>query len=318
MPWSCAAGMKWVPISPLVDQPQIQKVMNRIQNTRVRALSRSVREGEPGGAAGSRSARPAASSRPGRRTAWCRRRPAGRAAAEDQRHEQQREECDQPGRPAPTRPVGQVCDRRQEDQLAGRAGRREDTDHDAAVAHEPAVGHDGAEDQGQRAGADADREAPQQPQLPGRGHHQGQPRADCDQDERGRDDPAEAEPLHQCRRERRREPVDDQVEADRPARGGAGPAEVLLERLEQGAGAGPEPGGGDQRAHRDQRDEPGAVQPPGARPAFHGGCHRTSLWGTVTVMTDPASALGLHRPGRVRAAVPRRGGDGRGRPTGWC
>jgi hypothetical protein len=42
-PWSWAAGMKWVPISPLVDQPQIQKVPNRIQNVRDRALSLRVR-----------------------------------------------------------------------------------------------------------------------------------------------------------------------------------------------------------------------------------------------------------------------------------
>ena len=42
MPWSCAAGMKWVPIRPLVDQPQIQNVANRIQKVRDRALSRRV------------------------------------------------------------------------------------------------------------------------------------------------------------------------------------------------------------------------------------------------------------------------------------
>ena len=42
-PWSWAAGMKWVPISPLVDQPQIQNVPKRIQKVLERALSRSVR-----------------------------------------------------------------------------------------------------------------------------------------------------------------------------------------------------------------------------------------------------------------------------------
>ena len=36
MPWSWAAGMKWVPISPLVDQPQIQNVPKRIQKVRLR------------------------------------------------------------------------------------------------------------------------------------------------------------------------------------------------------------------------------------------------------------------------------------------
>ena len=42
MPWSWAAGMKWVPIRPFVDQPQIQKVPTRIQKVRDRRLSRSV------------------------------------------------------------------------------------------------------------------------------------------------------------------------------------------------------------------------------------------------------------------------------------
>ena len=36
IPWSCAAGMKWVPISPFVDQPQTQKVKNRAQKVHVR------------------------------------------------------------------------------------------------------------------------------------------------------------------------------------------------------------------------------------------------------------------------------------------
>ena len=36
MPWSWAAGMKWVPIRPLVDQPQIQKVRNSAQKVQRR------------------------------------------------------------------------------------------------------------------------------------------------------------------------------------------------------------------------------------------------------------------------------------------
>ena len=76
------------------------------------------------------------------------------------RHEQQREDRHQPGRPAPARAVGQVGDGRQEDQLAGGARRREEAGDQAAVAHEPAVGHDRAEHQGHRAGADADRRRP--------------------------------------------------------------------------------------------------------------------------------------------------------------
>ena len=69
MPWSWAAGMKCVPISPLVDQPQIQNVPIRIQKTRERALSRSVPRAmaaapRSGGAAGRASAATGSSSAP--------------------------------------------------------------------------------------------------------------------------------------------------------------------------------------------------------------------------------------------------------------
>ena len=43
MPWSCAAGTKWVPIRPLVVAPQIAKPPASAQNVRVRAASRRVR-----------------------------------------------------------------------------------------------------------------------------------------------------------------------------------------------------------------------------------------------------------------------------------
>jgi hypothetical protein len=42
MPWSCAEGMKWVAISPLVDAPQIAKPIARAQKVRVRAASTRV------------------------------------------------------------------------------------------------------------------------------------------------------------------------------------------------------------------------------------------------------------------------------------
>jgi len=41
MPWSWAAGMKWVPIRPFVDAPQIAKPAASNQNARVRAANRS-------------------------------------------------------------------------------------------------------------------------------------------------------------------------------------------------------------------------------------------------------------------------------------
>ena len=187
--------------------------------------------------------------------------PVGAAARRTSGHQRQRERGDQPGGPAPARPVGQLGDHGQEHELPGRARRGEHAHDQAAVPHEPAVGHDRAEHEGQRAGADADREAPQQPELPRRGHHQGEPGADGDQDQRRRDDPADAEPLHQGGRERRGQAVDDQVERDRAARGGPRPAEVLLDRLDQRPGRGPERGGGDQRGHGDAGDEPGPVDP---------------------------------------------------------
>jgi hypothetical protein len=43
MPWSCAAGTKCVPISPLVVAPQIAKPATSAQKVRVRAASRSAR-----------------------------------------------------------------------------------------------------------------------------------------------------------------------------------------------------------------------------------------------------------------------------------
>lgn len=43
MPWSWAAGMKWVPTRPFVLAPQIAKPMARYQKCRVRAASRSTR-----------------------------------------------------------------------------------------------------------------------------------------------------------------------------------------------------------------------------------------------------------------------------------
>ena len=42
-PWSCAAGMKWVPIRPFVDQPQMQNDRNSAQNVHRRDTWTSVR-----------------------------------------------------------------------------------------------------------------------------------------------------------------------------------------------------------------------------------------------------------------------------------
>ncbi len=42
MPWSCAAGTKWVPTRPLVEAPQMAKPPASSQKVRVRAASRSA------------------------------------------------------------------------------------------------------------------------------------------------------------------------------------------------------------------------------------------------------------------------------------
>lgn len=44
IPWSCAAGMKWVWISPFVDQPHTQKVSSKAQKAHVRDADRSTRK----------------------------------------------------------------------------------------------------------------------------------------------------------------------------------------------------------------------------------------------------------------------------------
>ena len=49
MPWSWAAGMKCVPIRPLVDQPQIQKVRNSAQKVQRRLTWRRVRRASRAG-----------------------------------------------------------------------------------------------------------------------------------------------------------------------------------------------------------------------------------------------------------------------------
>ena len=67
MPWSCAAGMKWVPISPLVVAPQIAKPAASAQNVRVRAASARVataRRAGPGPAPGAAIGSPGATGVP--------------------------------------------------------------------------------------------------------------------------------------------------------------------------------------------------------------------------------------------------------------
>ena len=237
MPWSWAAGMKWVPIRPLVDQPQIQKVRNSAQNVQRRLtlaqgpraprLRRPVRRGRPA-ARRTTSGAPYGSSPTSE----------GRSRMHQQhhRHEQQRERGHQPGGPAPAGSVGELGDRGQEDQLAGRARGRE-------ARRSP--GRGGARTSGWPRSRRRPGPAQPVPTPTGTPHSSHSchgwvitrvsPAPSGDQRQRARHHPPDAEPLHQRRRERRGEAVDHQVEADRPGRGGPGPAELVLERLEQRA-----------------------------------------------------------------------------------
>jgi hypothetical protein len=55
MPWWCAAGTKWVHMTPLVDAPQIANMSASSQNGRVRAAepsTRTARPAPPGSATG--------------------------------------------------------------------------------------------------------------------------------------------------------------------------------------------------------------------------------------------------------------------------
>ncbi len=73
MPWSCAAGMKWVPTRPAVVAPQIANEPASSQNARVRAASRSTRSerasalpvtaGGAGGSVAPRGSRPRSAGR---------------------------------------------------------------------------------------------------------------------------------------------------------------------------------------------------------------------------------------------------------------
>ena len=81
--WSLSTAtttMKWVPISPFVDHPQIQKERNRNQNVAA-AAALLERSGSPAGRGTPCWARPASRPprRPPRRTPWCRRRRGCRA-----------------------------------------------------------------------------------------------------------------------------------------------------------------------------------------------------------------------------------------------
>ena len=176
-------------------------------------------------------------------------------------HRNDREGCpgdDERGIP-PAGSGRERSDRGQEDELAGRGGRREEAGDQAPSGLEPPVGDDRPEDQGHRPSAQPDEPAPEDPQLPGRGHHRRQPAADPDEQQRGDDDPAQAQALHEGGGERRRQAIDDEVGGHSARSHGAAPPELLLEGLDERARRGPETSGGDQGAQHGQGHPPRAV-----------------------------------------------------------
>ncbi len=152
--------------------------------------------------------------------------------------------------------LGQKREPGEEHQLSGGAACGEDADDEAAARDEPAVDDGGHERERHRPGAQPDEPTPQQHQLPGGRHEDGQFAAGGHQDQRCRDHPPHAEALHQRRRERRRQPVQ---QVDRHGRRDARlqPAEVLVQGVDQDRGCRPEAGD----PHEGEgRDEPGVVQ----------------------------------------------------------
>ena len=116
-----------------------------------------------------------------------------------------------------------------------------------------------------------------------------------DQRQRGGRDPADAELLHQRGGERGGEAVDHQVEAEPRRGGGAGPAGTRSPAARPRTGGGTEGGGGDQRAHRDRGDPPGAVD---GGSGGQGRGHRAMLGGAGLARSRQSAAT-------WRASVPQ-------------
>ena len=105
---------------------------------------------------------------------------------QDQRDAQQGDHHQQ--RDAPAIAFRQARDDRQEGQLAGGVGRRQNADDQAALLREPARRHRGAQHDRRHAGAAADHDPPEQGQLPDALYAQRQAQAADDQQQGGRHD----------------------------------------------------------------------------------------------------------------------------------
>ena len=181
------------------------------------------------------------------------------------------------------------------------------------MPEEPPVGHDRPEHQRHRTGAHPDRHTPEEPQLPGLGHHQGQPGPQRHQGQRERHHTSYAEPLHQRRSEGGSQAVEDEVQAHRAGGGAPGPAELVLQGLEQGTCRGPETSSRHERRHRCRGNPPRRAAR--AHVVRHGSAHPPSLGsGGTTAHTVAAGmrrvpAIGKPCPGRDRGLASMHGGQ---------
>jgi hypothetical protein len=150
----------------------------------------------------------------------------------------------------------------QEQKLPGGGAGREQAQHDAPAFREPAVGDHGPEDRCHGAGAESDHHAPQQRELPRRGHQGGEGDAGGDERERRHHDAPDAESVHQSSDERPGQTIEEQVEGDSERHGRARPSELALERDYQHPRRGSNARGGQEGHERHRHDDPPIMHAP--------------------------------------------------------
>ena len=148
----------------------------------------------------------------------------------------------------------------QEDELTSGAGGGENADDQSFAGNEPAAGNGGGEDSGHRAGTEADHDAPGQVELPGLMHPGGEGCSSRDKEEGTGDDAADAEAFHHGGGEGTHETEEEQVDRDRDRDGGAGPAELILERNDEDRRCRTEGGGAEQNDEGCPEHDPGVVE----------------------------------------------------------
>ena len=258
IPWSCAAGIRCVPIRPVVDAPQMKKLPVRSQKVfECRAVEQALDGAAERVAAGRR--------RIGDVGAVREEPEVGRPVAHQERHERQddpeRDGRDGDGGVAPAVALHDPGERGEEDQLAGGVRGGEDAGDEPAPPHEPPVRDQRGERHRDRARRDPVDDAPEQHELPRGAHEHRQARADRHREQRADHHPLQPVALRERRRERAAEPEEHQVDEDREPEQRAAPAELVLQRHDQHTARRAEAGRRDQRDETDRGDDPGVVHP---------------------------------------------------------